>query len=239
MVDVEAFIRDGFIKIEQAAPRETADAARDLLWQQIGLSPDEPETWNQPVMWAADLTGAGPFRKVATSSRLTDALDAVCGTGRWEPRGALGNIPIRFPVQPPAEDRGWHIDMNTPLPDGSWAVSGRPQTVLLLTLLSDVGPDDAPTRIRIGSHGDVAKALSDEPMDPVAAGQLVDRVSSGRAEARATGRPGDMYLVHPFTVHAADEHRGRTPRFMSQAPVLLKDALDPQTPSALSAAWRS
>jgi hypothetical protein len=223
VVDVVAFERDGYLKIDQPELRGAAAAARDVLWRQMGLSPEDPASWTRPVVWAADLTGAGPFAELTGSARLAAALDAVCGAGGWEPRGALGNIAVRFPVRPPADDRGWHIDMNTPLPDGSWAVSGRPHTVLVLTLLSDVGPDDAPTRIRRGSHRDVAAALGPEPMDHVQAGALVDRVSAGRPVVRATGSAGDVYLVHPFTVHAADEHRGHTPRFMAQAPVLLTE----------------
>ncbi|MDZ4265066.1 MAG: phytanoyl-CoA dioxygenase family protein [Mycobacterium sp.] len=221
MVDVEAFRTDGFVKVEQAAPRAVADAARALLWRQLGVSPDDPASWTQPVMWASDLTGAGPFGELARSRRLAGALDAVCGAGGWLPRGSLGNIPVRFPVSPAAEDRGWHIDLNTPLPDGSWVVTGRPHTMLLLTLLSEVTIDDAPTRIRAGSHRDVAAVLGEEPLDAVSAGRLVDAASADRPVTHATGSPGDMYLVHPFTVHAADEHRGRTPRFMAQAPVLL------------------
>lgn len=221
MVDVEAFRTDGFVKVEQAAPRAAADAARALLWRQLGVSPDDPASWTQPVMWASDLTGSGPFGELARSRRLAEALDAVCGAGGWLPRGSLGNIPVRFPVSPPAEDRGWHIDLNTPLPDGSWVVTGRPHTMLLLTLLSEVTIDDAPTRIRAGSHQDVAAVLGDEPLDAVSAGRLVDAASADRPVTHATGSPGDMYLVHPLTVHAADEHRGRTPRFMAQAPVLL------------------
>ena len=221
MVDVEAFRTDGFVKVEQAAPRAVADAARALLWRQLGVSPDDPASWTQPVMWASDLTGSGPFGELARSRRLAEALDAVCGAGGWLPRGSLGNIPVRFPVSPAAEDRGWHIDLNTPLPDGSWVVTGRPHTMLLLTLLSEVTIDDAPTRIRAGSHRDVAAVLGEEPLDAVSAGRLVDAASADRPVTHATGSPGDMYLVHPFTVHAADEHRGRTPRFMAQAPVLL------------------
>jgi len=221
MVDVEAFLTDGFVKVEQAAPRAVADAARALLWRQLGVSPDDPASWTQPVMWASDLTGSGPFGELARSRRLAEALDAVCGAGGWLPRGSLGNIPVRFPVSPAAEDRGWHIDLNTPLPDGSWVVTGRPHTTLLLTLLSEVTIDDAPTRIRAGSHRDVAAVLGEEPLDAVSAGPLVDAASADRPVTHATGSPGDMYLVHPFTVHAADEHRGRTPRFMAQAPVLL------------------
>lgn len=236
VVDVTAFCTDGFVKLEQPDLREAADAARDALWQQIGLSPDEPQSWTQPVVWAADTIGAGPFGTLASSERLASALDALCGAGGWQPRGALGNIPVRFPLPPSADDRGWHIDLNTPQPDGSWAVSGRPHTMLLLTLLSEVGPDDAPTRIRVGSHRDVAAVLDETPVPFPDFGPLVDDASRGRAVALATGRPGDMFLVHPLTVHAADEHRGSTPRFMAQAPIALTRPLRPEGTSVLERA---
>jgi hypothetical protein len=238
MFDVDEFADNGFLKLDQAAPREIADAARQLIWAQIGLSEDRPESWNAPVVWAADLTGAGPFGVLVGSRKLADALDAVCGAGGWQPRGALGNIPVRFPVPPVVDDRGWHVDLNTPRRDGTWAVSGRPHTVLLLTLLSDVGPADAPTRIRVGSHRDVAEILDEKLFDANEIGPIVDAASVDREVALATGAPGDMYLVHPFTVHAADEHRGRTPRFMAQAPVVLSEPLNPQAESALVSAWR-
>jgi hypothetical protein len=234
MIDLDTFVADGFVKVEQAAPRHVADAARAVLWKQLGLSPDDPGQWSSPVKWTADMTGQGPFGELARSPVLAAALDRICGTGGWVPRGALGNIPVRFPVSPPNEDRGWHLDANTPLPDGSWAVSGRPQTVLLLTLLSDVGADDAPTRIRAGSHYDVGALLGESAMDPMEAGPLVDEVSAGRPVRYATGLPGDMYVVHPFTVHAADEHRGRTPRFMAQGPVMLTSAVAPGSSSPLA-----
>jgi hypothetical protein len=39
----------------------------------------------------------------------------------------------------------------------------------------------------------------------------------------ATGRAGDVYLCHPFLVHAAQAHRGRNPKFMAQPPLLLHE----------------
>ncbi len=237
MLNLDAFVSDGYVKIEQAAPRTVANAARALLWRQLGLAPDEPDAWSAPVRWASDVAGQGPFGELARSSALAAALDVICGTGGWQPRGSLGNIPVRFPFSPPADDRGWHIDANTPQPDGSWAVTGRPHTVLLLTLLSEVGPADAPTRIRAGSHRDVARVLGEDPVDFAEMGRLVDDASAGRVVVHATGEPGDMYVVHPFTAHAADEHRGRTPRFMAQAPVMLTNPLAPASSSPLACVW--
>jgi hypothetical protein len=38
--------------------------------------------------------------------------------------------------------------------------------------------------------------------------------------ALATGEAGDVYICHPFLVHAASwPHRGSTPRFISQPPI--------------------
>ncbi len=227
IIDVDRFVADGFVKLESVVPREVADEGRALLWRRIGLSPDDPSGWREPVVWTADLTGEGPFGSMVRSARLSGALDLLAGAGGWVPRGAIGNIPVRFPRLPPAGDCGWHIDANTALPDGAWGVSGRPETMLVLLLLSEVGADDAPTRIRVGSQRDVAGVLPvGEVLDPFVAGPLVDEASQGRPLAFATGVPGDAYLVHPFTVHAAQAHAGTRPRFMAQFPVPLTAPLD-------------
>jgi hypothetical protein len=113
--------------------------------------------------------------------------------------------------------------------------------MLVLTLLSKVGEHDAPTRIRVGSHRDAVAVFADHPEPGTAAAfaPLLDAASAERPIAYATGSPGDVYLVHPFCVHAADEHRGTKPRFMAQAPVQLTEPLTPQTNSALGAVWRA
>ncbi|GAA4507369.1 MULTISPECIES: phytanoyl-CoA dioxygenase family protein [Nonomuraea] len=239
VVDVDRFVTEGFAKLEAAVPREVADAASAQVWQQIGLSPDDPAGWREPVVWTADMTGHGAFGELARSPRLREALDEIAGPGGWVPRAALGNMPIRFPGKAPVDDRGWHIDASVARPDGSWAVSGRPETMLLLVLLSEVGDDDAPTRVRVGSHRDAAEALGERVLDPFEAGPLLDAASKDRPVAHATGLPGDMYLLHPLTVHAADEHRGTRPRFMSQGPVFLKQPVAPGEGNALARALLS
>ena len=52
-------------------------------------------------------------------------------------------------------------------------------------------------------------------------------VGAERDVALATGEAGTVYLCHPFLIHAAQKHRGTTPRFMSQPP------LAPATPLRL------
>lgn len=47
----------------------------------------------------------------------------------------------------------------------------------------------------------------------------VEAASAHRPQAYATGRPGDVYLCHPFLVHATQPHQGRRHRFMAQPPL--------------------
>jgi hypothetical protein len=44
--------------------------------------------------------------------------------------------------------------------------------------------------------------------------------SPDRKLAPATGHSGDVYLCHPFLIHAAQPQRGREPRFMAQPPLI-------------------
>ena len=93
----------------------------------------------------------------------------------------------------------------------------------MLFLFSDVGDDDAPTRIRAGSHLDVARMLAPAGEEGLTLRALLATdfgASGARPEALATGPAGTVYLCHPFLVHAAQPHRGTRPRFLAQPPLL-------------------
>jgi hypothetical protein len=88
----------------------------------------------------------------------------------------------------------------------------------MLFLFSDIGESDAPTRIRVGSHFDMARLLA--PAGEAGMSLLVlDQIGAERPQALATGEAGTVYLCHPFLVHAAQMHRGTVPRFMAQPPL--------------------
>jgi hypothetical protein len=50
--------------------------------------------------------------------------------------------------------------------------------------------------------------------------------SPDRPSVLATGRAGDVYLCHPFLIHAAQPHRGTVPRFIAQPPLVPTGLLD-------------
>ncbi|WP_329520128.1 phytanoyl-CoA dioxygenase family protein [Spirillospora sp. NBC_01491] len=225
--EVASFVENGFVRVDEAFPRELAAECRDVLWRDTGCDPDDPSTWTHSVVRLGDYAQE-PFRRAANTPRLHAAFDALVGAGRWEPRGSLGTFPVRFPSEEAPGDDGWHIDASFPGDDPAdfmsyrVNVASRGRALLMLFLLSDVGEDEAPTRIRVGSHLDVPPIL--EPAGDAGLGfmELAGRAvqaTEHRPVALATGRAGDVYLCHPFLVHAAQPHRGGRPRFMAQPPL--------------------
>lgn len=236
---VKNFIDDGFVALEHAFNSALAAECRQALWVEIGLSPDHPEGWTQPVMRVGTMA-TPPFVAAANTPRLHRAYDQLCGAGRWIAPGGLGSFPIRFPSLDAPGDDGWHVDMSFGMenPDFmEWRanVTSRGRALLMLFLLSDVGPQDAPTRIRKGSHLTIAREL----LAHGAAGATLRTLSAGGYASTAdcpidlaTGPAGTVYLCHPFLVHAAQPHRGRNPRFMAQPPLLPSGPFDPALPAS-------
>lgn len=120
-------------------------------------------------------------------------------------------------------DIGWHMDASFPPPDrpesadySEWRVNVRSdgRALLLLFLFSDVGEDDAPTLIRVGSHLLVPRRL--EAFGRGGTVTLWDPPGEDLAVARAMGEAGDVYLCHPFLVHSAQRVRSQRPRFLAQ-----------------------
>ncbi|MBO2461956.1 phytanoyl-CoA dioxygenase family protein [Actinomadura violacea] len=226
-IDVDAFMADGFVRVPEAFPRELAAECRAVLWRDTGCDPDDRSTWTKPVIRLGGY-GTPPFRAAANTPRLHAAYDAVVGKDAWQEPGGLGTFPIRFPSGEAPGDDGWHIDASFPGDDPNdfmgyrVNLASKGRALLMLFLFSDVGEDDAPTLIRTGSHLDVPPIL--EPagdgglsfMD--IAGKAVP-ASEHRPVALATGRAGDVYLCHPFLVHAAQPHHGTEVKFMAQPPL--------------------
>ncbi|MDA2807989.1 phytanoyl-CoA dioxygenase family protein [Nocardiopsis suaedae] len=221
-----AFVEDGFLRIEGAFSRDLAEQCRAIIWRDLEADPGDPATWPYPVA-ARPYYTQEPFVAAANTDRLHEAFDALVGPGRWEPQTGLGGFVIRFPGGEPAVVDGWHVDVSFPGPESvpgdylTWRanVRSRERALLMLFLLSDVGDADAPTRLRVGSHMDVARVLEPEGEEGLDARELArraDEASAHRPVALATGRAGDVVLCHPFLVHAGRPHVGEVPRFLGQ-----------------------
>jgi hypothetical protein len=229
--EIDAFVADGFIAVRGAVPDAVLDACRAEIWSALaagGVRPDDPLTWPEPVV-RISCPDTPAFAAAGTQPVLWEAFDQLIGPGRWWRRpGVGGTIPVRFPSPADPGDAGWHIEGSFDK-GGEWWVSyrSRGRGLLALYLFSDVDADSAPTRVRPGSHRDAARIL--QPAGPAGlpfgrAARLAAQASAARPTALVTGRAGDVFLCHPFLVHAASwPHTGRHPRIMAQPGVALRD----------------
>lgn len=245
-MDVDGFVRDGYVAIRGAFSADTARACQEMIWASLGeqgVRRDDPATW-RPCVQISCPEGE-PFAVTGTSPALAAAYDELIGPGRWSGRAGVGGaIPVRFPSEEyPDPGCGYHIEGSFGGPGGYWVnVRSRARGLLALFLFSDVGPDDAPTRLISGSHLYIPSIL--RPYGE--AGVLGDEVAGRwrqsllcRPTAHATGQAGDVYLCHPFVVHTATwPHRGTTPRMMAQPAVYVRDGfvLDGTDPSPVARA---
>jgi hypothetical protein len=224
-IELEQFADDGFVRVRSAIPRELALECRDLAATQLRIDMHDPTSWHEPVV--RGLVEGEPLREAANSPRLLEAIHQLLDPDRWLPRPNLGLVVVRFPTEVDPGDAGWHIDSSFESGDGRWHVNyrSRARGLLLLCLLSDVDVDDAPTRIMPGSHREMPALLRPFGDDGVF-GLRAPLPDPTRPTMYATGQAGDVYLCHPFLVHAASwPHRGTAPRFVAQPPIALVDAL--------------
>jgi Phytanoyl-CoA dioxygenase (PhyH) len=221
---IQRFIEYGFIRLDDAFPRDLADEGREILWKDTGCDRRDRSTWTRAVIWLGAYDQE-PFRRAVNMPGLHAAFDQLVGKGCWEPRYSLGTFPVRFPTRQDTGDTGWHVDAGFAGTDSdandffTWRinVSSRDRALLMLFLFSDVGEKDAPTRIRVGSHLEVARIL--EPAGEAGIRFTELNAPAGFSEAIAVGEAGTVYLCHPFLVHAAQINHGTQPRFMAQPPL--------------------
>ena len=206
---------------------------------------EDSSTWTKPVVWLGEYDDE-PFRLALNAPALTSAYDALVGAGRWLPGLTLGSFQVRSPSSESAEEVGWHVDAGFPGPDSQsmfdWRINGRSRgrALLLLFLFSDVEENDAPTRLRVGSHLDVARLLVPSGEEGLSFRELAGalRELPPHAEVLTTGAAGTVYLCHPLIVHAPQPHRGTQPRFMAQPALLPREELGLRGPSPVDQAIR-
>jgi phytanoyl-CoA dioxygenase PhyH len=230
--EIDSFVADGFVAVRGAVPGDVLRACNEEIWAALGgrgVLRDDPSTWRDPLV-KITCPDSPAFAAAGTRPVLWEAFDQLIGGGRWwRRRGVGGAIPVRFPSQADPGDAVWHIEGSFDK-GGDWWVNyrSRGRGLLTLYLFSDVDAASAPTRVRPGSHRDAARVL--EPAGEVGmpfarAAELTAQASAGRPTGLVTGRAGDVFLCHPFLVHAASwPHTGPQPRVIAQPGVALHDA---------------
>lgn len=226
----------------------------DALDREFGIRRDDRRTWNHVFQKRALAGVAGsPLFDEMLTDELAEAIDDVFAGADWNWPSGWGDFLITFPntVRWALPDRGWHQDWDFsidcdpirfckafvflndvgPRGGGTLVVPGSHR----LSGKYELGrATDADGRTVKGSSklyeqcrwlrdlttsGDAARRRA-RFMDTV---EDVDGIPLRVVEL--TGHPGDVVLIHPWTIHAVAPNAAHGPRFM-RAPVFATKGLD-------------
>ena len=227
---VEGFLRRGHVLVKNCFSREAARELTDRAFVRLGYDPDDISTWEQhrihmpvhgrveirefaPKAWGAICELLGGEGRVKQPATWGDGF--IVNLGRSEDPGSW---------QPPsAQVKGWHKD-------GDWFVhflDSPEQGLLTIVVWSDIRPTGGGTFIACDSVPVVARFLAEHPEGvrpggfdfPSLAAQCHDFIE-------ATGEVGDVYLIHPYVLHASSQNALRVPRLITNPAVSLNEPMN-------------
>jgi hypothetical protein len=238
--DAEHFLAKGFVAIRGCFTRAAAQEFTAPVWDRLGYDRDDPSTWTEPV------THLAGRRKLDVREFAPKAWGAVCdligGADRiaadqpykWND-GFIVNLwkGAGEPWAPPSpRSPGWHKD-------GDFFrhfLDSPEQGLLTLVLWSDVQHRGGATFVAADSVAPVARYLARHPQgvypfeqppgtDDAPALPFEDLVAECGEFVEATGEAGDVYLLHPYILHAKSQNVLRLPRIITNPPLTLAEPM--------------
>jgi len=238
--DVDQFLTRGFVAVRDCFTRAAAEEFTRPVWDRLGYAADDPSTWAEPVIhlagrrrldvrefapkaWAAVCDLVGGERRISPDRPYTwnDGFIVNLWQGADEPWAPAS------PASP-----GWHKD-------GDFFrhfLDSPEQGLLTLVLWSDVHHQGGATFVAADSVGPVARFLAAHPegaypfpqppgIDDAPVFSFADLAAPCREFAEATGRAGDVYLLHPYILHAKSQNMLRLPRIITNPPLALAEPM--------------
>jgi hypothetical protein len=238
------FLDKGYVVIHDCFSRQAAEEYTRTVWTRLGYAAADPSTWAEPSVHMP------AHREIDVKEFAPRAWDAVCDLVGGEDRIALpytwGDgfiVNLRQGADgpwSPASPRsaGWHKD-------GDFFrhfLDSPEQGLLTLVLWSDVEHQGGATFVAAGSVGPVARFLAARPEGVLPKEfPTADLVGQCTEFTEATGRVGDVFLLHPYMLHAKSQNVLRRPRLITNPPVHLAEPMrfDRPDPADLSLVERA
>jgi ectoine hydroxylase-related dioxygenase (phytanoyl-CoA dioxygenase family) len=246
------FDERGLVRLDGFVPRATAETMAERLWADLarreGLQRRAPASWRveRPFQFQA-LQASGAFDAMATPA-VRALLDDLLGRDRWAPPAHWGQPLVCFPTAGDWDvpHRQWHLDGPCD-PAARRSLVGR-----LFLILAPLSPHGGGTVVATGSHR-IVEAIADRAGVQLSSSEMRKRLRAehgwfdalmspgdGRVARfmdagvevagvplqveEMTGRPGDLYLMHPRALHAPAPNKASGPRFVVSQFVLPKSA---------------
>ena len=227
---------------EAAAMRDVAWTAMKTIH---GIDRDDRSTWRMEAPTHLDVLKGNPEFAAVGSPRLRGAISDVLGTDEWHANKGWGAQFHLFPPVPmrpfDVAVGSWHCDSPYDLPVEPL------ESVQVISIFGDVAPRAGGMQVIEGSHRVIERVMAGEgvPVKHAARRKMimrshpffVDLATPGDPDERVarfmvrgdeidgvpvrvvelSGEAGDVFLVHPRTLHCRPTNTGTEPRFMLSA----------------------
>jgi hypothetical protein len=226
---VEQFQSEGYVKIEGCFKKADIQEWLDFAFERLGYDAQDVNTWEEervhmphmnqmdvadfsPKAWGAicDLMGGAERIKTPVTWRDGFIVNFKLGDGQpWEP--------------PSPQVKGWHKD-------GDWFrhfLDSPEQGLLTVILWDDVLPQSGGTFVAADSVGPIARYLVNytDGLTPKEAvfGTMIEQCENF---VEATGKAGDVYLLHPYILHSASRNPSGRARFITNPAVSFEEPMN-------------
>ncbi len=218
--EIEHFVEYGFVHVPKALDPEFCREQTELAFKRLGYDPRDATSWTEAKIHMPNMN-SWPVKEIAPRARAAMA-DLAGGEERiaspqqasWGD-GFILNLTFGAdrPWSPPSADHeGWHKDG-----DFFYHFLDSPEQGLLCAVYwSDIAHQGGGTYVTADSVPVVARFLNDNregihPNDPRWK-ELPSLCSDFR---EITAKTGDVFLLHPFMLHASSQNMLGVPRFMT------------------------
>lgn len=225
---VEHFLTHGYVVLHDCFSRETAKKLTDQAFVRLGYDPADPSTWQEAVIHMPT------HHRQDVREFAPKVWDAVCDLLGGEERikqpytwgdGFIVNLRegADRPWDPPSPSvKGWHKD-------GDFFrhfLDSPEQGLLTLVLWTDVHHQGGATFVAADSVPVVARFLAGHPEGVLPQDFPREQLMAQCHEfAEATGQVGDVYLLHPYILHAKSQNLLGLPRMITNPPVHLLEPM--------------
>jgi hypothetical protein len=241
------FERDGILKLENVFPEDAASAMRGVFWREMdnryGVKRDDRDTWDLHRPDGLKSTKKSRAFDPILSPMLRGALDGLFGEGGWQEPRHMGQVLVTMPnaAEWRVPHKLWHSDFEA-------THTGRPLFALKWwTFFDVVEPGQGGTPQLAGSHNlfarylatcedreykhardtflkshDWLRALTKDDGSADRNDRFMTESDIDGLPARVvelTGKPGDVFLTHPWVFHSIAVNARSQPRLMRSAAV--------------------
>ena len=225
--DQKEFIERGYIRLRGCFSKAKAREMEELCFKRLGYDPKDMSTWKEPRIHMGGNISIDPLifapKAWYAACQLLGGEKRVKGWN-WGDHFIINlNDGAERAWEPPSPKvPGWHKDGDFFL----HFLDSPEQGLLSLVCWTDVLHKGGATFVAPDSVGVISRYLAEHPegVNPFKF-PFKELIGQCKEFVEVQGEAGDVFLLHPYILHASSQNALKKPRIITNPPIQLKDPM--------------